>query len=68
MTEPVIPACSVQSYGNVPAVVNVREIFALSVLGMLVGAPGAPEKVTLCSTLPNVHVTVPLRAIATTCG
>ena len=68
MTVPVIPACIEQSYGKFPAVPNVRLTLAFVVFGMLAGAPPPPEKVTLCSTAENVHVTVPPRATPTTCG
>ena len=61
-------ACSVHTYVKVPAVLNVLTTVSLTVSPMLAGAPAVPWKFTLCARAPNVHVTVPVRAIATNAG
>jgi len=54
----------VHSYGNVPAVANVREADVLDVVPIDCGAP-LDEKMTLWGMAPIVHVTVPPTATVT---
>lgn len=57
-----------QVYENEPAVANERVALALLVFPIPEGAPCVAEKLTLCATLPNCHVTEPPRAMSTDGG
>ena len=47
-TDPLIPGCSEQSNGNVPAVVNARVTDCADVVGISAGFPVRAAKTTLC--------------------
>ena len=67
-TVPVMPACNVQSYPKVPAVLKVRATCAFDVTSMLAGAPVALPKITLCARAPKLHVTTAPRTTSTVAG
>ena len=51
-----------------PGALNVRETLVETPELMLLGAPDAAAKVTVCSRAPKFHVTLPPACTATTRG
>src|SRR5688572_23411212 len=67
-TTPLMPGCSVQLYGKVPAAGNVRETVRLLVARISAGAPVTLSKITLCGSAGKSRWTIPPTMIAVVNG